>query len=619
MINRWLEQAVQRDPSKVAIVYGAERILYGELLKRVRRCANGLRAYGVREGDCVAVVLGNCPEFIETFFAVASLGAILLPLNPQYRKEELQRFLADAQPRLIVSVGQVLSDMIGLNLKASLICVGPFVNGAIPWSALVGHEALPCKDTHVGRVLYLYTSGSTDSYKRICCTQENLYWEARNFVETAGLCGSDTILCTVPLFHSYGIGNCLLDAAYLGATLVMLPPEPDGEGAEPPFASRCHRMAELLREEKVRFYPGVPYQFSVLASLPGGFPIDLSSVRLLVSSGDAVPANTYARFLARFGKPIRSLYGSTEAGSIAINMNPDSLVEWGSVGTSLHNVTIEIRGADGLTLPPGEDGEIWVQSPTIPPTGYDNRSDLLETVFRDGYYNTGDIGHKDHRGHLMLAGRKQSFINIGGYKVDTSEVEDVLESCPGVREAAVLGVEIPRMGTLVKAAVVTDGPCDEAELRAFCRQRLAFYKVPRLIETFEALPRSAVGKVLKSELGGVDQYLATIRGVDSARLIKQIPTASPGRRRSLIASVVHAQAAAVLARPLSAVPRNVGFTELGMDSFASIELHARLEYLFEVELPQTFAFDHPTINAATEVLIDLTGDAVAATTTRSRP
>jgi long-chain acyl-CoA synthetase len=280
-------------------------------------------------------------------------------------------------------------------------------------------------------------------------------------------------------------------------------------------------------------------------------------------------------------------------------------MEAGPLGPSLRNVAIEIRDAEGNELPAGVDGEIWVKSPTIPPSGYDNRNDLTHEDFRAGFYKTGDIGRWNHRGHLILAGRKQSFINIAGNKVDTSEVEEVLESCPGVREAAVLGVEVPRMGTLVKAAVVTEGPCRHAEIREFCRQRLAFYKVPRLIEAYPSLPRSAMGKVLKSELGGVESYLEEIRNAEATRIVGRLSTVSSGRRRSLVTSLVQAQVAAVLGEPIESVPRNVGFIELGMDSFGAIELQARLEYLFDQELPQTFTFDHPTVDAVTESLIGL--------------
>jgi acyl carrier protein len=161
------------------------------------------------------------------------------------------------------------------------------------------------------------------------------------------------------------------------------------------------------------------------------------------------------------------------------------------------------------------------------------------------------------------------------------------------------------MGTVMKAALVTDGPCRPAEIREFCRQRLAFYKVPRLIEAYPSLPRSAMGKVLKSELGGVESYLEGIRNGEATRIVGRLSTVSSGRRRSLVTSLVQAQVAAVLGRPIEIVPRNVGFVELGMDSFGAIDLHARLEYLFDQELPQTFTFDHPTVDAITESLVGL--------------
>jgi long-chain acyl-CoA synthetase len=217
------------------------------------------------------------------------------------------------------------------------------------------------------------------------------------------------------------------------------------------------------------------------------------------------------------------------------------------------------------------------------------------------------MGHLNHLGHLILVGRNQRFINIAGNKLDTSEVEEVLESCPGVREAAVLGVEVPRMGTLVKAAVVTEGPCRHVEIRDFCRQRLAFYKVPRLIEAYSSLPRNAVGKVLKSELGGVETYLGEIRTAEATQIVSGLSSVSSGRRRSMVSSLVQAQVAAVLGQAIETVPRNLGFVELGMDSFGAIELLARLEYLFDQKLAQTFTFDHPTVDAITENLVDLVG------------
>jgi long-chain acyl-CoA synthetase len=588
MLTGMLYRAVAANPAKAVIVQGGRRIRYDELHALTARGAAGLRRLGIKAGECVAVVLPNCPEFVATLFCCARLRAVMLPLNPQYTREELQRFVADARAKVVIT------DAVRADLFADTNAI------VAEFEALVSQPADPMPSGRFGGpALYLYTSGTTHARKRLCCTQENLFYEAFNFVETVGLTAADNILCTIPLYHSYGIGNCLLDAVYAGSTLVLL------ESDDAPFAARCRRVLELIREEAIRFYPGVPYQFQVLAALPDCPQADLAGLKLCVSSGDVLPRQTYDRFLQRFGVPVRSLYGSTEAGSIAINTDPDGQMEAGSLGPPLRNVAIEIRDAEGNELPAGADGEIWVKSPTIPPSGYDNRNDLTHRNLRAGFCRTGDIGRWNHRGHLILGGRKQSFITIAGNKVDTSEVEEVLESCPGVREAAVLGVEVPRMGTLMKAAVVTEGPCRHAEIRQFCRQRLAFYKVPRLIEAYPSLPRNAMGKVLKSELGGVKSYLEEIRNAEATRIVGRLATVSSGRRRSLVTSLVQAQVAAVLGQPIETVPRNVGFIELGMDSFGAIELRARLEYLFDQELPQTFTFDHPTVDAVTESLMGL--------------
>jgi long-chain acyl-CoA synthetase len=590
MLNGMLTRVVQADPTKTALVQGSRRIRYDELDALAGRCATGLRQLGVGAGDCVAVVLPNCPEFVVSLFACARLHVVMLPLNPRDTATHLQGFLSDARAKVIITDSTRAGQLADTGVT------------------VVGLEALPADPAHAtpsgqfaGPALYLYTSGSTDSRKRLCFTHENLYYEALNFVETVRLTAADNILCTIPLYHSYGIGNCLLDAMYAGSTLVLL------ELEDAPFAAHCGRVHKLIQEERIRVYPGVPYQYQVLAALAEDARPDLTGLKLCLSSGDVLPRQTYERFLERYGLPIRSLYGSTEAGSIAINTDPDGHMEVGSLGPPLRNVTVEIRDAQGKELPAGVDGEIWVKSPTIPPTGYDNRPDLTQEIFRAGFYKTGDIGRWNHQGHLILAGRKQSFITIAGNKVDTSEVEEVLQSCPGVREATVLGVEVPRIGTLLKAALVTDGPCRPAEIWEFCRHRLAFYKVPRLIEAHPSLPRSAMGKVLKSELGGVESYLEGIRNGEAAQTVGRLSTVFAGKRRSMVASLVQAQAAAVLGRPKATVPRNVGFIELGMDSFGAIDLRARLEYLFDRELPQTFTFDHPTVDAITESLLGMLG------------
>jgi long-chain acyl-CoA synthetase len=363
-----LWKTVCAHPERAAIVQGGKRITYNELHDLSGRCAAGLRLLHVGPGDCVAFVLPNCPEFVASFLACAWLRAVLLPLDPKCSGDELRHLLADVQARAVIT---------GPSGASALAGTGASV---VTFEQLIRSPADPMPaDQFSGPVLYLYTSGSTAVRKRLCCTQENLYWEAYNFVETVGLTSADNILCTIPLWHSYGIGNCLLDALYTGSTLVLT------EADDVPFAARCRRVFELIQEEAIRFFPGVPYQFQILASLPDRRSSDLACLRLCISSGDVLSRHTYDRFMMRYALPIRSLYGSTEAGSIAINVDPDGHVEPGSVGPPLRNVAIEIRDAEGRVLPTGMDGEIWVKSPTIPPSGYDNRGELNHGVFRGGF------------------------------------------------------------------------------------------------------------------------------------------------------------------------------------------------------------------------------------------
>jgi long-chain acyl-CoA synthetase len=567
MLTELLARAAESSPAKAAVVQGPRRVSYGELADLSARAAAGLRALGVREGDCVTVALPNSPEFVAALYAAVRVRAVVLPLDPSLTDVELLRFVADVRARVVVAEPARLG-----RLSAPGVTVSEF-------ATLLEHAAFPPQGGRFeGRALYLYTSGSTDTAKRLCCTQDNLVHEARNFVETVGLGADDAILCAIPLHHSYGLGNGLLDAVYTGATLVL--PEP----TDAPFVARCRHLVDLIRVERVTFYPGVPHQFQVLASLPDEPGIELAGLRLCVSSGDVLPRSTFERFRERFGLPIRSLYGSTEAGSISMNTDPDELVTYGSLGPPLRSVEIRIRDEQGRDLPANAAGQIWVGSSVIPPTAYENRPELSAAAFREGFYNTGDLGLLDERGHLLMTGRKQSFVDVVGRKVDVAEVEEVLGSHPQVREAVVLGVEVPGLGTLLKAVVAADAPCGEGELLMHCRRRLAAFKVPRLIEFRDALPRSATGKILRSELGGLE-----------AGPGRQATSASDLASADELAGRIQEQAAACLQSEPESIERSTPFHTLGFDSLRAAELHLRLVALTGLPIPITLLWNYPTV------------------------
>ena len=304
MLTGLLTRNAAARPSKAAIVQGERRISHEELEHETARWAARLRSLGVKRGDLAAILLPNCPEFVIAFFAAMRMNAIALPLNPGYTAVEIRSFLAEKPARVLItdaSHAPVCRDSVSDTTQVVVIG-GEVFGGGIEF------DPIPPEEPFTGDALYLFTSGSTGSTKRVLFTQRNLFFEALNFVESAGIGPDDNIICPVPLYHSYGLCLGMLDAAYTGAALV-LEPEPDL-----PFSSRCPRLLELLREEEIRVFPGVPWQFAVLADMPGDVAGPFRDLAWCMSSGDLLPRRTYDRFLARTGRRIRSFYGSTEAG-----------------------------------------------------------------------------------------------------------------------------------------------------------------------------------------------------------------------------------------------------------------------------------------------------------------
>ncbi len=433
-----------------------------------------------------------------------------MPLSPQLKDSELRRSLTDTRPRVVVtgrdqvealqSLGRDLDPGVQV-LDADLDALRSSPPPPWRWPA----------DACADRALYLFTSGSDGHQKRVCRTQENLYHEAMNFISTASIGPTDTTLCLVPLYHSYGLGNGLLAAVGAGAPLVLLAPaHEDAQGAEVPFAAQCQQVLSLIADEDVRVLVGVSFQHDALAGYDGPGAGRLGDVRLVFSSGGHLPIDIYRRFLDRFGSPIRQIYGSTETGSITANLAPAAELRPDAVGRPLHGVSARILDPEGNPVEPGHSGMVWIRSAVLPPDGYDNRPEANRDVFVDGSYCTGDLGRVADDGTLFIVARKQTFIETGGYKVDPREVEAVLLSHAKVHEAVVLGIEQPGLGQLVKAVVVPAAPCEAGELAAYCAERMAPYKVPQQIELRQALPRSPLGKILKSEL------LASAAGGDAA-------------------------------------------------------------------------------------------------------
>lgn len=506
MLNRMLNRTVDQHPNQPAIICGSSKITYQELQTRVLGLSGGLQSLGVKPSDCVALVLPKGSEFVISFFAIARLNAIALLANPAFKVDELKHYFEDSQVSVIITdvfraetCRRVVEQ---LERPIKLVVVGENAAADASFQSLLDTppDRVPPSNRFAGDVLYQYTSGSTGRPKRISRTQKNVFHQAENCVTTLGITATDNILCIVPLYHAYGFGECLLAAAYSGATLVILEAcVKDGALVETPFVFRRAEILELIQRERISVLPSVPYINSILAATPADDKVDLSSLRLCISAGNFLSKDIFDKFLLKFGLPIRQLYGCTEAGAVSINMQPGTDIKDDSIGLPMRNVEIKVMDDEGHEVPPGAIGELAIKSETLT-QGYHNAPELNREVFRQGYFFTGDLGRKDEQGYLYITGRKKIFIDTGGYKVDPLEIEEVLGAHPKVKEVVVVGAKQPYVGEVIKAVVVAKESCQEQELMDYCQSKLADFKTPKLIEFRDEIPRSPLGKILRKDL-----------------------------------------------------------------------------------------------------------------------
>jgi long-chain acyl-CoA synthetase len=494
-MERLYAQAAER-PEHAALVYRDERIAWAELVERIERLAHGFAERGIGAGDAVGLVLRDDPWFVTCFHAITALGGIVVPVNPAFKQTELEFCFHSADVRGIVSdertAGVCERIAAGFEHPVEVITTTAAHGQALTLEELI--ERAPA-----GRLeprgpdevfVYQFSSGSTGRPKRVPRTHGQIAAEAGLYGEL-DVSAEDKVFSAIPLFHTWGMGACLLGPTVWGATVAILE-DPN------PFLLKRHRALELLERERCTVFPGVPFHYQLLAEAPGH--ADLSSLRLCFSAGTALARETFDAFGEKFGVLVRQLYGSTETGFLAANLDADPVASFASVGRGIGAVSFAIVDDEGAPLPAGEAGEVTVSSPAMT-DGYSDLPEVNAEAFAEGRFHTGDLGVLDDAGRLTIVGRKKLLIEVGGYKVDPIEVQDVVEAHPSVAEAIVVGVPGGAPGAdVVKAVVVPAEAFDERALVDFCRERLANYKVPQQVELRDEIPKSPLGKVLRKYL-----------------------------------------------------------------------------------------------------------------------
>lgn len=489
-LGRWIRDRGRLTGEAVAVETDEARLTFAELDARSDARLAELLAAGLRRGDRVATLTANSPEHVEVFFACAKGGFRLVPLSWRLSPAELAYQLGDAEPAvLLVEAEQAALAAAACEAAKASGTQVPRQRPLVPvqGSAAPGVPEPPSDDDGL---LLLYTSGTTGRPKGAVLTHANCFWTNLSLDLTIGVRPDDVVLQVLPQFHVGGWNVQPLLAWWRGATVVL-------ERAFDPA-----RALRLISERGITVMMGVPSTYLFLAREPGFAAADLSALRLAVVGGAPMPEALLRTWHDR-GVDVVQGYGLTEAAPNVLGLRADEAADRiGWAGKAYPHVEVALGDPDSGDLRSGEGrGELLVRGPNVF-AGYWRNPGATAAVLRDGWLHTGDVAERDADGYYRICDRLKDMYISGGENVYPAEIEGVLHEHPDVAEAAVVGRPDARWGEVGLAVVVPrpGAAPTAAALTAFCRDRLAGFKVPRTFRFVEALPRSAVGKVLKTEL-----------------------------------------------------------------------------------------------------------------------
>lgn len=489
------ELCANANPADRAVIVPDETrpITYRELVDQVDSLAAQLRATRLQPGDTLAIVLSNGLEFLAAFLATTRARLVAAPLNPAYKVEEFRFYLEDLGAKAVIVPTDVShpSRAAAAELNLPQWEVTRLASGSIRLQGPGVPEAagkapdLPRPDDVA---LFLHTSGTTSRPKGVPLTHGNLMASVQNIAAHYQLSPADTGLLVMPLFHVHGLIGATLSTFWAGGSLVV-----------PPRFS-AGTFWPMVQAHRVSWYSAVPTIHQVLVSRADadGAPHQCG-LRFIRSCSSALAPTTLAQVEARFNAPMLEAYAMTEAShQMTSNPLPPAVHKPGSVGQGT-NVGVAIMDETGNLLPTGSQGEVVVRGPNVT-KGYHNNPDANQAAFTNGWFRTGDRGIMDAEGYVTLIGRIKELINRGGEKISPLEVDAALLTHPAVAEAAAFAAPDPKYGEEVHAVVVLKGDATAAVLQTHCTDRLADFKVPKVIHIVKELPKGPTGKVQRRHL-----------------------------------------------------------------------------------------------------------------------
>ena len=476
--------------------YGGTDHSYAAVAASAGRVAAGLQASGISKGDRVATYLPNGLPLVESYFALATLGAGAVLLNPQLTPREIGYILEDSGAKGIITHASLVPNVRAAQgtlsaLKTVVVAGGAAGEGAVAFETL-GDRLRPLREHSVSpedEAWLAYTSGTTGKPKGAILTHRNLLWTADVSARTVGFHADDVILCPIPLFHLFALGACFLEILTVGATTVIQDRfSPEG-------------VLEAIGRHRVTIFPGVPTMYAYLLNSPALAAANTKSLRFGITGGAIMPQKLIEQTEASLGIQVLNMYGITETASWVSCVHHTVRQPFGSVGKAMPGLTVRVVDREDRDVPVGQIGEIIVNGPNVM-RGYNNLQQATAEAMRGGFYHTGDLGSLDADGFVYVLDRLKDMIISGGYNIYPKEIEDVLYTHPAILEAAVVGVaheakgEVPRAYVMLKegAAAAPD------EILAYLRGQLAAYKLPAAVEIIAAIPKTGSGKIRRVEL-----------------------------------------------------------------------------------------------------------------------
>jgi fatty-acyl-CoA synthase len=475
-------------PDHPALAFDGTTLDYASVYESVKRLGTVLRTRGVAPGDVVGLLMKNSTAYIQLAFAISHVGAVILPINYRLSTDEIAFILEDAGARLLF-VDAELAATAPHDIPVIALDADARRDAGILATGLQPAEALVRQPQDVMRLMY--TSGTTSRPKGVIHSYENFYWKSIDHLTALELNSRTRLLVCGPLYHVGAFDLPGIAVLWAGGMMFI---QREFEPAA---------VLEAIQNARLTAAWLAPVMTSALLAFDQRDGYDLGSLEWVVAGGERTPEARVIEFSKVFTQArYVDAYGLTESCSGDTLMPAGyELTKIGSVGRALMHVEVSIRDDDGMALPAGEQGEICLRGPKVT-CGYWNDPDKTRLSFHDGWFRTGDVGYLDDDGFLFVTDRKKDMIISGGENIASLEVERVVSQIDAVREVAVIGLADPRWGEKPVAVVVLNpgADLDLDDVSAYCRSRLAAYKVPKDLFVVSSLPRNPSGKVLKAQL-----------------------------------------------------------------------------------------------------------------------